>query len=169
MLGSLRTGAGRKGDIVSKPPVDFGELYHTGIIVDDVDAAKEEYSELMGVTWGLEGERDVPVWMPEGARTMSFRFAYTAEGPHRLELVRPTPGTLWEVTGVGHAHHLGYWCADVAGTSRELARRGLPLRAKVGVDDEADDAGIVLHQARTGVYIELVDVANRERMFGEGG
>src|SRR5688572_25212443 len=151
-----------------EPLVAFAELYHTGIVVDDVDAAKEEYSDLMGVTWGLEGEVDVPVWMPEGARTMSFRYAYTAEGPHRLELVRPTPGTIWTVSGVGHAHHLGYWCDDVVGASAELSRRGLPLRARVGVDTAEGDVPIVIHQARTGIYIELVDASRRDVMFPNG-
>jgi hypothetical protein len=154
---------------VTRPLIELAELYHTGIVVDDVDAAKEEYSDLMGVTWGPEGEADVPVWMPEGARMMSFRYAYTSQGPHRLELVRPTPGTIWTVSGVGQAHHLGYWCDDVPAVSAELSRRGLTLRAKIGVDDPDADADFVMHQARSGVYIELVASSNRERMFGSGG
>lgn len=148
-------------------PVRFGDLYHTGIVVDDVEAAKAEYTDLMGVAWGPEGEFDVGVWLPDGRRNVTFRMAYTAEGPHRLELVRAIPGTLWSVGGAGQAHHLGYWCDDVPGTSAELSHRGLALLAKVGVDEDGGNPVAVFHQARTGAYIELVSSAGRARMFGD--
>jgi len=64
---------------------------------------------------------------PNGA----VRFAYTEDRPHRLELVRPVAGMLWVAPGAGHPHHLGYWCDDVAGTSAELVKRGLPVCAIV--------------------------------------
>jgi catechol 2,3-dioxygenase-like lactoylglutathione lyase family enzyme len=147
-------------------PVVFGELYHTGIVVDDVEAAKAEYTDVMGVEWGPEGEYDVPVWLPDGRRNVTFKMAYTAQGPHRLELVRAIPGTLWTVTGPGMAHHLGYWSDDVTGASEELSRRGLALLAKVAVDEDDANPVAVFHQARTGAYIELVSSAGREAMFG---
>jgi catechol 2,3-dioxygenase-like lactoylglutathione lyase family enzyme len=148
--------------------VNHADLYHTGIVVDDVDQAKAEYSDLLGVTWGFEGETDVPVWFPDGPKTISFKFAYTVEGPHRLELVRPVPGTLWTVSGPGHAHHLGYWCADVPTTSAAMNDRGFPLCAKVGVDSADAPPSIVLHRAPTGIYIELVSLDMKALMFGEG-
>jgi hypothetical protein len=46
--------------------------------------------------------------------------------------------------------------------------RGFPLCAKVGVDSADAPASIVLHQAPTGIYIELVSVDMKELMFGEG-
>jgi hypothetical protein len=149
------------------PIIKSSDLFHTGIVVDDIDAAKREYTELAGVTWGFQGEMDMPVWLPGGPTTVSFCFAYTAEGPHRLELVRQLPGTLWTVTGAGQVHHVGYWCDDVGNASVELARRGLPLCARVGVDDPDAAAPIVIHQAKTGAYLELVDIAMRPVMFGE--
>ena len=146
----------------------FSELFHTGIVVDDVDATKAELSDLIGVTWGFEGEMEQPVWFPDGGPSaVTFRFAYTAEGPHRLELVRPVPGTLWTVAGVGHAHHFGFWCEDVPAASAELARRGAPLVAKIGVDTADAPAAIVYHRPKSGVYLELIAAANRPLMFGE--
>jgi catechol 2,3-dioxygenase-like lactoylglutathione lyase family enzyme len=148
--------------------LQHADLYHTGIVVDDVDDAKAEYSDVMGVTWRFEGEVDQPVWFPgEGARTVTFRFAYTKDGPHKLELVRPIPGTLWTVSGVGHAHHLGYWCDDVPAVSAALEAQGLPVCAKLGVEDPDALPFIVLHRARSGIYLELVSRANRELMFGD--
>ena len=146
-------------------PLGHAELYHTGIIVDDVEAAKAEYTDLFGVTWGPQGKVPMPILLADGPKMVDFEYAYTNEGPHRLELVAPIPGTLWAVHGNGHAHHLGYWCNDVAATSADLIRCGVPLRVKVGVSSDDEPASIVIHQAKSGVYIELVDVAARAVMF----
>lgn len=150
---------------MSTTPINFGDLYHTGIVVSDVDRAKVEYSELFGVTWGLEGEAEMPVWLPGGAHVVNFKFAYTNEGPHRLELVQAIDDTLWSVSGIGQAHHLGYWCDDVTTTSKALERRGMPLAAKIGVNSKDDESMFVMHQLNSGAYIELVSAAVREHMF----
>jgi hypothetical protein len=149
------------------PVIKTSNLFHTGIVVADIEAAKQEYTDLAGFTWGSQGEVEMPVWFPTGPSTISFCFAYTSEGPHRLELVRELPGTLWTASGAGQVHHLGYWCEDVEDASAELVRRGMPLCAKVGVDDADALAPIVIHQARTG-YVELVDMAMQDMMFGGG-
>jgi catechol 2,3-dioxygenase-like lactoylglutathione lyase family enzyme len=149
------------------PVIKFSNLFHTGIVVKDIEAAKTEYTDVFGVGWAFQGEFEMPVWMPSGPITISFCFAYTAEGPHRLELVRELPGTLWTVAGAGQVHHVGYWADDVGEASAELSRRGLPLCAKVGTDSPDALAPIVIHQASTGAYIELIDVAMRQTMFGE--
>ena len=150
---------------MSTTPINFGDLYHTGIVVSDVDRAKVEYSDLFGVTWGLEGEAEMPVWLPSGARVVNFNFAYTNEGPHRLELVQAIDDSLWSASGVGQAHHVGYWCADVTATSAELERRGVPLAAKIGVDSKEAESMFVMHRMNSGAYLELVSAAVREHMF----
>jgi hypothetical protein len=147
-------------------PIKFGELFHTGIAVRDVDAAKAEYADLMDVTFEFQGEVEVPVWLPEGARMLNVKFAYTAQGPHRLELVRTVPGTWWGVPGAGHAHHLGYWCDDVPAATAELTRRNLSLVAKVGVLEADLDAPIVIFQTTSGLYVELVSSELQAQMFG---
>lgn len=149
------------------PVIKFSNLFHTGIVVHDIDAAKTEYTNLLGVTWAFQGELEMPVWFPSGSTTISFCYAYTSEGPHRLELVRELPGTLWTVTGPGQVHHVGYWCDDVAAASTELANRGLTVCAKVGVDDPDTPAPITLYQTKTGAYLEIVDIALQPMMFGE--
>lgn len=150
---------------MNNAPINFGDLYHTGIVVSDVDRAKIEYSDLFGVTWGLQGETEMPVWLPSGARIVNFKFAYTNEGPHRLELVQAIEDSLWGVTGIGQAHHFGYWCENVSATSKELERRGIPLAAKIGVDSKDADSMFVMHRLNSGAFIELVSAAMREHMF----
>lgn len=147
-------------------PLDHRDLFHTGIVVDDVELAKEELSATLGVTWGAGGSSATPVVLVDGPRTMEFTYAYTNEGPHRLELVAARPGTLWTVTAPGAAHHLGYWSDDVTAASAALEAQGLPRVATVGTLDVGAGAAIVLHQARTGLYVEVVDRTYEAALFG---
>ena len=68
-------------------PLRHSDLYHTGIVVTDVDAAKAELTVTLGITWGFEAAVDMPVVLADGERTLPFRMCYSADGPHRLELV----------------------------------------------------------------------------------
>ena len=140
---------------------DHADLYHTGIVVHDLEKAKAEMSEQLGITWGVQGTSEQPVVLESGPVTLTFGFAYSERGPHRIELVQAIPGTLWEVPRPGSAHHLGYWCDDIPAMSAALAARGLPLAARVG-----GPAPIVMHRAPSGLYIELVDRSLREMLFG---
>jgi catechol 2,3-dioxygenase-like lactoylglutathione lyase family enzyme len=148
-------------------PITFAGLYHTGIVVDDIEAAKAEYGDLMGLTWGYQGESEMPVWSPAGGRTLTFAYAYSDQGPHRIELVREIADTLWTVPRTGHVHHLGFWCDDVPAAEAELVRRGMTVAARIGVSEPGDDAPIVYLEPNTGGYIELVSSELRARMFGE--
>jgi hypothetical protein len=148
--------------------VRYEDLYHTGIVVADMADAQKELSDVLGVTWGPQGKLEAPVLLEDGPREMTFEYAYTAEGPHHLELVTVIPGTLWSLSPPGHAHHTGYWCDDVAGVSAALSAKGLPLLAKVGTDQADAPAMVVYHRGRSGLYIELVDRIYRESLFGPG-
>ena len=145
---------------------DHADLYHTGIVVHDLEKAKAEMSEQLGLTWGVQGESEQPVVLESGPARLTFGFAYSAQGPHRIELVQTIPGTLWEVPRPGSAHHLGYWSDDVPAMSAALAARGLPLAARVGTGQPDVPAPIVMHRAPSGLYIELVDRSLREMLFG---
>jgi hypothetical protein len=148
--------------------VRYQDLYHTGVVVADMADAQKELSDVLGVTWGPQGKFEAPVLLEDGPGEMTFEWAYTAEGPHLLELVTAIPGTLWSVSPPGYAHHTGYWCDDVAGVSAALSAKGLPLVATVGTDQVDGPATAVYHRGRSGLYIELVDRTYREVLFGSG-
>ena len=82
-------------------PISFGPMYHTGIVVKDVDAAMAEYR----------------------------------------------------------------WCDDLAAATAGLVRRGVPIAAKVGVSEPDEYAPIVLFQAKSGIYLELISSEFRSVMF----
>jgi hypothetical protein len=145
---------------------DHADLYHTGIVVHDLEKAKTEMSDQLGLTWGAQGESEQPVVLESGPARLTFGFAYSTQGPHRIELVQAIPGTLWEVPRPGSAHHLGYWCDDVPAMSAVLAARGLPLAARVGTGEPDGPVAIVMHRSPCGLYVELVDLSLREMLFG---
>jgi hypothetical protein len=146
-------------------PLRQSDLYHFGIVVDDFEQVRNELTGVAGIAWGLEGEYDVPVLFDDGAQTVSFRFAYSVDGPVRIELVQAVPGTLWDVPSGGQAHHLGYWAQDVAAVSEQLAASGLPRVAKVGAHAEDEPTMVVFHKGRFGPYYEVVDTSLRAGMF----
>jgi Glyoxalase/Bleomycin resistance protein/Dioxygenase superfamily len=146
-------------------PVRHADLFHTGIVVDDLTSAKEEFGDLLGVTW-LEGEGDSPMLLADGPRTLRMAFAYSAAGPHHLELIQSVPGTLWTVAGTGHAHHVGYWSDDVGQASAALSARGLPRVANLGTYEDDQFPIGVYHQGNNGLYIEVLSRELYPVIFG---
>ena len=118
--------------LIEQSPLIHGDLFHTGIVVDDLDAAQEEFGRLLGVTW-LEGGGKVRMVTAEGESRAVTKYAISAEGPHHVELVQSVPGTLYEANGSNRAHHVGYWVDDVPGGVRRsramrVAERGAHQR-----------------------------------------
>src|SRR5207245_7035939 len=83
------------------------DLYHTGIVVDDVDATMQWLTEVAGYQWCDRFIGEHVVETPNGERTIPLHFVYSMSEP-RLELLESVPGTVWEPPASG-VHHLGYW------------------------------------------------------------
>lgn len=143
---------------MDRGPLRHANLFHTGIVVDDLAAAKQRFGELLGVTW-FEGGGDVRVITDDGARTVRAAYALSKEGPHHVELAQSVDGTLWTATGPGRAHHLGYWVDDVTAASAALTRLGAPRIASIAAADDAPPM-CAYHQA-DGLYVEIVSQAMR--------
>ena len=145
------------------------ELFHTGIVVRDIDQAMSDIADAVGVRWlpmnpptGIT----MDVWTPEGTIQVPFRVVYSADGPMHLELVEAVDGTVWTTTTGGDVHHIGYWSDDVEATGVELEAKGFDrVAAGCGLDP---DSGIqwVYHQRGNGPFIEHVSRALAPYIFG---
>lgn len=135
-------------------PLRHADLWHTGIVVDDLEAAKETLGAQLDVTW-YSGGAEVRVITDEGATTVNTSYALSKEGPHHVELGQAIPGTLWTAPAPGHAHHVGYWVDDVAGVSDELIRLGSRRLACIALADDAPPM-CAYHQTATGLVVEVV-------------
>ena len=135
-------------------PVQQANLFHTGIVVDDLRAAMDELGDQLGVEW-YEGGADVVLSTPAGHRRVTSAYALSKEGPHHVELAQSVAGTIWTAAAPGHAHHLGYWVDDVRAASAELERLGSPLVAAVAMAEDAPPM-CAYHRTRSGLFVEIV-------------
>jgi hypothetical protein len=137
----------------------FLKLYHTGIIVDDLDAAMRSMGETLGLAWAPPLTSTVPLRGPDGVLGREVRFTYSLQGPHHVEILEQVnPAPYVNVTGGRHVHHLGYYTDDLRGAAAHLEAQGYRMELS-GVDDE--DGGIAratFHYSEfmPGMWIELV-------------
>jgi Glyoxalase/Bleomycin resistance protein/Dioxygenase superfamily len=128
------------------------DQYHVGIVVDDIEAAKREWSDIAGYVWGTELSATTDVRLPTGTVALPMRLVYSVSLP-RVELVQRIPGTVWEPANSG-VHHLGFWSDDVPADAASLEARDYAHEASGLAGD-----GTVMwsyHRSRNGPRIELV-------------
>jgi hypothetical protein len=130
------------------------DLYHTGIVVPDLEASMARMSEVAGHRWTEIQSAELSIRLADGETVLRLRYVYSLDAPH-IELVQEIPGTPWTAT----AHHLGYFCDDVPTTSKRLAESGFALEACAVVD--GTPSIFAYHLDSSGVRIEIVD---RERI-----
>jgi hypothetical protein len=131
------------------------DLFHTGIVVDDLAEAQERIGCSLGLTWRTGGA-DVRLITDDGARTVPSAYALSCEGPHHVELVQAVEDTLWTVTGAGHAHHLGWWVDDVNAMTSALREGGAVHLATIAMADDAPPMCAYLRMP-DGLCVEVVN------------
>lgn len=150
---------------------EFGELFHVGMRVPDIDRAMADLAAGTGTSWAAPQHRQQPVWLPEaGATELELRFTYSSSGPVHLELLQGPVGSIWEGTTVPGPHHLGYWVADVAATTEELLEQGWILEA-ASRDPEEGYGAFTYVRSPSGILVEPVSAAARpafERWWAGG-
>jgi len=104
------------------------DQFHAGIVVDDLEGAQAELTELFGYQWCAPIAVSTPVTLPAGDMVLDLVFAYSMDTP-RLEVIRSIPETLWTPVPGSGIHHLGYWSDDVATDSSLLTGHGFPAEA----------------------------------------
>jgi catechol 2,3-dioxygenase-like lactoylglutathione lyase family enzyme len=129
------------------------DLFHVGIVVDDLDAALAELSALFGYEWCPKFAVETPVRLPAGERMVDLCFVYSTMAP-RLEVIRSVPGTPWTPAAGSGVHHIGYWSEDPAADAARLVARG---HAEEAAGVRPDGAPIwSYHRSPRGPRIELV-------------
>jgi catechol 2,3-dioxygenase-like lactoylglutathione lyase family enzyme len=129
-------------------------LYHTGIVVDDLDATIAWFTEVAGYRWTDVVEVEQIGETPQGEVTIPMRMVYSGDDP-RLEILQTAPGTIWTPADSG-LHHLGYWSEDVGGDLATLEANGMRCEVK---SYNPDGSGTLLWaycKGTTGPRIELV-------------
>ncbi|KDU93999.1 VOC family protein [Amycolatopsis mediterranei] len=136
------------------PPLNAADLYHTGIVVPDLEASMARLAEVAGYRWTTIQSAELTIRLADGERILTLRYAYSLDGPH-LELVQEIPGTPWTAAPRVATHHLGYFCDDVPATSKLLEESGFAFEA--GAVLEGTPSLFAYHLDPSGVRIEVVD------------
>src|SRR5580658_8027814 len=90
------------------------DVFHVGLVVDDISVAMETIGTTLGIAWAPVQERTQPVRTGDGElREEHITFTYSSDGPPHVELIQSTPGSVWEVTPAGCLHHIGAFAEDV--------------------------------------------------------
>jgi hypothetical protein len=133
--------------------VNAADLFHVGIVVDDLDAALEELGSLFGYEWCPLFAIEISVVLPEGETMVDLHFVYSKTAP-RIEVIRAVPGTPWVPAPGSGLHHAGYWSDDIAADGVRLSERGYSEEAR-GV--RPDGAPIwAYYRSPRGLRIEIV-------------
>ncbi|HEY9556449.1 MAG TPA: VOC family protein [Acidimicrobiales bacterium] len=141
------------------------DLWHTGIVVDDLAGAMTELGAQLGVSW-YEGGAEVRMTTEAGTTTVTTSYALSKEGPHHVELGQSIEGTLWTTPTPGHAHHVGYWVDDVVAASRALDQGGSPRVATIAISDDAAPM-CAYHRTTSGLFVEVVSRGLRRVLLPE--
>lgn len=137
-------------------PLAPADLFHTGIVVPDIEEWKDRLSRAAGHRWGPSRTADLTVRLPEGERSVRLSWVYSLDAPY-LELTEEVPGTPWAAVPGSGLHHIGYFCDDLPGTSRRLETDGFALEACATRD--GDITSFAYHRDPAGPRIEIVDRA----------
>ena len=137
------------------------DLYHTGIVVPDLDAAMACLTALTGYRWITPLSYTLPFRTAAGSRELTSTIVYSVQGPH-LELVQEVPGSPWTAAPGNSVHHLSYFTDNLAETGRMLERNGFTFEMTADVAQpsaESDLALFAYYVDAFGTRIEIVDRA----------
>jgi len=142
------------------PALHPAQLFHIGVVCEDLDAAMDEMGRSLGLTWkgGRPTRMDLCIFGEP--RTVEMRIAHSVQGPPHVELIESIPDSPWAApTGLG-VHHLCYWSdeprrliasLEAAGATRALGRA---------------DAASGYFKLPGGAYIEVLDPETHARLSG---
>lgn len=138
------------------------DLYHSGFLVEDLDATLERLDRLGYHHWTPPKEHSLPVRVGTRTETARFRYVYSAEGPHHLELIEPLGEGYLRADGPMVFHHLGHWVNDLEASIVTALDHGLDLECLFL--DAAGDAKVAYLLDETGMRHELVPRQARATM-----
>lgn len=133
------------------------DLYHTGIVVPDLDAAMATLGALAGYEWIKPMSYTLPFRTSSGVRELTSTIVYSLQSPH-IELVQEVPGSPWTAAPGNAVHHLGYFSDDLAESARALEANGFSL--EMTADAPGSDLSLFAYFTdASGTRIEIVDRA----------
>jgi catechol 2,3-dioxygenase-like lactoylglutathione lyase family enzyme len=130
--------------------------YHFALVVEDLEAAMAEMSQVLGLTWSKVQRRTSTHKDAQGVGQVEMAFVYSLQGPPHFELIERREGTVFDKLGL---HHIGVWSDDPKAESARLDAHGWPFE-RVGLKADGSWGGGLYHRGTGDLRIEIVDIAS---------
>ena len=138
------------------------ELFHVGVVVPEIMAARARFAELLGTVWGPVTEFDSELRDAAGDDfRLVVKACFSTVAPY-LELIEAIPGSYLECNEGSNIHHIGFWSTALAEESARLTAARCPLLVCGRQDDQAP--ALVAFHRDFGVRFELCDIAQQPFM-----
>ncbi len=136
------------------------DIYHFGIVVEDIEVAMEDLGERLELTWAPLQRRRQTVITGDGQEVSEqIAFTYSVQGTPHLELIDSEERRLWSPGPAGQLHHLGVFVDDIPAESARLSSQG--ARLEFGGGDRRAPAGFAYHLLPGGLRLEIVEESRR--------
>jgi hypothetical protein len=126
------------------------QFFQVGIVVSDLEAAMQQLTAAVGLTWGAPRASEMGPW--------KYRLAFSHQGPPHVELIEAPAGSPWQPDGPSamRIDHLQWWSQDLEADTERLLRTGVTV--------DVDGIGKYNHPFRyfrlpDGLRIELISSA----------
>ena len=133
---------------------DKPQMYHIGLVVPDVKAASEQYSDLFGLRWRSLRASTLTVKVDGDVRDADLLVTYSIDGPPYFELIEDRSGDTWALDALG-LNHIGFWAKDLPAASARLEATGLAARVH-DVGPDGRPSRFSYHPGLGGLWVELV-------------
>lgn len=134
------------------------DLYHTGIVVPDLEAAMARFTALAGYRWITPLSYTLAFrTVAAGTHEFTSTIVYSVDSPH-IELIEEVPGSPWVAAPGNSVHHLGYFTDSLVDAARALEDNGFTFEATAAVSD-SELALFAYFVDSFGTRIEIVDRA----------
>jgi hypothetical protein len=105
---------------MTSPSLHPAQLFHVGVVAEDIDQAMAEMSKNLGLTWRGGRAKTMDLCLFGEERRLEMRIAHSMEGPPHVELIEAVPGTHWAAPTATGVHHLCYWSDEAAEICQRL-------------------------------------------------
>ena len=144
--------------------IDPAQIYHIGVVVQDLDRAMDELGTSLGYTWTTVRTMNTSVLVPVGApKPISLRLAFTRSGPPWLEFIEGPADSVWSAAGGNTLHHVAFYVDDLEDEKQRLESLGMAFEVG-GMGPDGRLSGFAYHVNPHGGRVELVDARLRDGM-----
>jgi hypothetical protein len=133
-------------------------FFQVGVLVRDIEAARAELSNALGVTWGEVVHRVNGDWQ--------MAICFSLEGPPYIALIHAPDGSPWDASAGSRIDHIGFWAPDIERSAAALEDAGMELE----IDGRRMGAVFTYHRGPdSGLRVEMIDRSGRAGFYERFG